>query len=265
MRPHATCAPSPARPRRPLALALALLASLSATALSPAAAYASPDALEPESSLGALHELRVSVGAAGAVQGSFITQPKSELYKVGGAYADVPYSGYGGVGGAAALSVEGAWRFIGLSVGYTHSLDSADGKIDGRALTLSQTTHHIPLTLRVELPSALVRPSLFGGVDWVSVSSPELKQDAVFDVIYSGASASSYRAWIFGLGFDVMLTSALRLPIRLYGIFNPTTRDSLNDALIASPQTNPYPFALRSEWIWQAGISVGVSFDVYQR
>jgi hypothetical protein len=214
-----------------------------------------------------VHDLRVAVSAAGAVQGSFITKPDNEYYRALNLNFDVPYSGYGGVGGAAALSAEVAWKVLGLSVGYLHGFDSAKGKIDGQALSLSQTTHHIPITLRAELPSALVRPSLFGGIDWVSASSTTL--ESYPGSLYKTARAESYQAWMFGLGFDFMLTPQLRLPVRLYGIFNPAKRDSLNDAI--SPQfslDSPSSFGtfeLRSEWTWQAGVSVGVSFDVYQR
>ena len=221
----------------------------------------------PTPALSDLHELRVAVSAFGAVQGSFITKPDNEYYSDGPLRYDIPYSGYGGVGGAMGLSFEVAWKVLGLSLGYTHSLDAAKGKIDGQTLSLSQTTHHVPLTLRAELPSALVRPSVFGGLDWVSASNTSLTSYPGSP--YKSARAESYQAWMFGLGFDVMLTSTLRLPIRLYGVLNPVTRASLNDAI--SPQgpliaQGVAPnIELRSEWVWQAGVSVGVSFDLYQR
>jgi|GEM_PF-3442802 len=248
-------------------LALALPAAPRPASAQSAASPGAPERAPLSAPLSALHELRVAVGAAVAVQGSFISKPKSEYYQQPGILWDVPYSGYGGVGGAGAASVEVAWRALGLSVGYTHSVDAAEGKINGQALSLSQTTHHVPLTLRAELPTALVRPSLFGGVDWVSVSGTALQ--APPGTGYSDARADSYRAWIFGLGFDALLGPRLRLPVRLYGVFNPAPRDTLNDVI--EPQLSLSEsgglgfFRLKSEWVWQAGISVGVSFDVYQR
>ena len=53
----------------------------------------------PTPALSDLHELRVAVSAFGAVQGSFITKPDNEYYSDGPLRYDIPYSGYGGVGG----------------------------------------------------------------------------------------------------------------------------------------------------------------------
>jgi len=210
--------------------------------------------------------LRVALGLSGGVNGSFLQKPQDELYYVSeNSGADYVYPGFGGVGGLVALQLDLGWRFITLSTGYTQSFDQADGKADGGTLTISQTTTHIPLTLRFELPLELVRPSLFGGLDWVSPSDSSVEYTRPLSP-YQGIRSESYRAWTFGFGLDFMVSELIRIPLRFYGVLNPTPRDSLNDSIALQVIGNQITNAeLRGEWDWQAGVTVGFSYDVYRR
>ena len=207
-------------------------------------------------------ELRVALGVSAGAQGSFLQKPSDEYYYIDQLAGDYVYPGFGGVGAVAGAQLDLGWRFITLSTGYMEGFDQAEGKTDGFTVTMTQRTRHIPLTLRFELPSRIASPSIFGGIDWVTPSEGELKTKGPMD--FQGVKSEAYRAWTFGLGVDVMLTDVLRLPIRLYGILNPTPKDTLNDALLweSAPIGQP---TVRGEWDWQAGVTLGVSYDVYRR
>ena len=206
--------------------------------------------------------IRVALGVSAGAQGSFLQKPSDEYFYVGQLRGDYVYPGFGGVGAVAGAQLDLGWRFITLSTGYMEGFDQAEGKTDGFTVTMTQRTRHIPLTLRFKLPSRIASPSICGGVDWVMPSEGELKTKGPMD--FQGVKSEAYRAWTFGLGVDVMLTDVLRLPIRLYGILNPTPKDTLNDALLweSAPVGRP---SVRGEWDWQAGVTLGVSYDVYRR
>jgi hypothetical protein len=63
-----------------------------------------------------------------------------------------------------------------------------------------------------------------------------------------------------------MVSELIRIPLRFYGVLNPTARDSLNDSIALQVIGNQITGAeLRGEWDWQAGVTVGFSYDVYRR
>ena len=220
---------------------------------------------------GAPHEpplgLRVALGVYGSVQGNFMTKPKDEYYQQGNGYFDIPYPGFGRVSGAGGAQLDVAWRYFALSVGYRHSLDSAEGKLDGQTVTMSQDTHHVPLTLSVTAPGELIRPMVFGGLDWVSASNASLEVPPSYQNIYTGLDTEPYQAWTFGAGFDIVVHDKLSVPIRFYGVFNSAPRDTLNDVVVSEdePLTANSTLKMRGEWTWQTGVSIGVSYDLYTR
>lgn len=246
-----------------LLFSAALYAAPSAQEASKEAATSAPQAT-PTSDVTPLG-LRVALGLSSGANGSFIQKPKNEYYQLGAIlYDNIVYPGFGGVGGLIGAQLDIGWRFVTLSTGYTLSFDQAEGKANGLTMTIKQQTAHIPLTLSLELPSKIASPLIFGGFDWVSPSEGELEMsDAIISSPYQGITAKPYRAWRFGLGVDVMLTDVLRLPIRLYGLLNPVEKDTLNDSIAGDPLQGKG--SLRGEWDWQAGVTLGLSYDVYRR
>lgn len=252
------------------------------SSLSPVASVASPtsNTTQGKSSEATAHQVtsdenalgfRIAVGISSGVNGSFLQKPKDEYYYSDNSYIEYVYPGFAGVGGVIGAQLDLGWKFITLTTGYTQSFDQAEGKADGRTVTINQNTGHIPLTIRFELPSKIVSPSIFGGIDWVSPSDSKIEMaNELIPKSYQGVQSASYQAWIFGLGFDVMLSAEMRMPIRFYGILNPTPKDSLNDSidlnytLVGNVLTNSEAI-VKGEWDWQAGITVGFSYDVYRR
>ena len=205
--------------------------------------------------------------------GVFLTKPNDEYYYTEeGRVVDIAYPGFGGVGPAFGVDLTLAWRMLSLSTGYHLSLDNAQGKVDGFMHTLEQTSYHLPLTLNITVyDEGSVRPVLFGGLEWVSGEEGSLKTSQSYTSFYEGLETEDYRAWTFGLGLDVVMSGGWRVPIRLYGSFHPEERETLNDLIMGESVTSSGGFInasgaqVRGAWTWQAGLRVGVSYDLYTR
>lgn len=201
----------------------------------------------------------------GLVAGSMISEPKNKTIELNGATLIAPYPGFGGVGGGGGLSVGLNWEAISLEVGLEWSADEGEGRIDGFTYTLSQTTRHIPLTLRFEVPGLKVRPSLFGGVDWVSPSGAELTQPEGYALVppITGVASESYTAWRFGLGFDILLNNRMRIPLRITANYTPMERNTIDDLVVKEEGVGGAVVGIRyrSTWHWQPHVSFGFRYD----
>ena len=179
-----------------------------------------------ESKLG----LSFYAGAAGFVNGSFLLNSKNDFYEGANTAGSIPSPTWGGVGGGGGAHLGIRWQFVSVDFGYEYSSDQADGKIDGNTYTIEQTTTHLPLTLRLEVPTETVRPSFFGGLNWVSIDKSSVvnppNQPFNVDSIYE-----DYTAWRFGIGIEIMVTDQLRIPIRFSANYAPSDRDNLDDVL----------------------------------
>ena len=211
------------------------------------------------------HDSRAYIGAHGFVNGSFISEPKSKTLNINNLTYQLPYPGFGGVGGGGGGVLGVAWKALSLDIGFDWSVDSAEGRIDGFTYTMSQTTQHIPLTIRAEVPNLTVRPSLLLGVDWVSTSKTSLEKPSGFVVNppLLEPNKESYTAWRFGFGFDFMLSDRLRLPLRILAIYAPIDRSDLSEYIIveSGPSGVTTGFKYRSQWEWQPQITLGLSYD----
>ena len=256
---------------RSLHASILLSCALSATLIFSSAAHAQTTPLKPqpltstESSQSA-KPFRAYGGAIGSVTGSFIPEPKNKTIEIGGQTLIAPYPGFGGVGGGGGILLGVGWRALSLDVGIAWSVDQGEGRIDGQTYTISQTTRHIPLTLRAEIPDLAVRPSAFVGVDWVSPSDAELEQPTLLTFVppITGTYSEDYTALRFGIGLEIMVSSRLRIPFRLTGIYAPIDRDTIDDLVVqdqAVPNGPTTGIRYRSTWNWQAQVSLGVIYD----
>ena len=205
-------------------------------------------------------------GAVGSVTGSFIPEPKNKTIEIGDQTLIAPYPGFGGVGGGGGILLGVGWRALSLDVGVAWSVDQGEGRIDGQTYTISQTTRHIPLTLRAEIPDLKVRPSAFVGVDWVSPSDAELEQPTLLTFVppITGTYSEDYTALRFGIGLEIMVNPRLRIPFRVTGIYAPMDRDTIDDLVVqdqAVPNGPTTGIRYRSTWNWQAQVSLGIIYD----
>ncbi|MAD61813.1 MAG: hypothetical protein CMH49_09945 [Myxococcales bacterium] len=204
-------------------------------------------------------EFRAYFAANGFVNGSFITEPKSKTLPSNGQLLVLPYPGFGGVGGGGGLNIGIAWKALSLDIGLDWSVDQGEGRINGQTFSLSQTTRHIPLTLRAEIPNWAVRPSLIGGLDWVSSSDTKLETPIGFisSPPLLDPESQEYTAWIFGFGLDFMLNDTLRIPFRILAVYAPLDRSDLSERI----ELESNGFRFNSQWEWQPRISLGLSYD----
>ena len=222
--------------------------------------------------------LEVGFSAFGFVNGSFIDEPAEDdkTVFVDGTPVKLPYSGFGGVGYGGGLGLMIGWQGIAaLETQIIRSFDGGAGNIiyDGvrYEFEMGQTAWHVPLLFRLSVPVAPVRPYVFGGPEWIFVPEGE----ATFD--FSGgnvrddwdAVADDYRVWSFGLGFDVIVPAGendVRLPIRFKGSYNTglgntaEDRTDLDNCTITRGLIDCETQAYRSEWQWQAFITLGVQY-----
>ena len=217
-----------------------------------------------ESSLDSSKEFRAYFGASGFVNGSFITEPKSKTLPNNGQLLILPYPGFGGVGGGGGLNLGIAWKALSLDIGLDWSVDQGEGRINGQGFTLSQTTRHIPLTLRAEIPNWSVRPSILGGIDWVSSSDTKLETPVGFisSPTLLNPESHDYTAWLFGIGLDFILNDTLRIPFRILAVYAPLDRTDLSERIELEKNGNAITgFRYNSQWEWQPRVSLGLSYN----
>ena len=204
------------------------------------------------------------VSGHGFVNGSFISEPSNKtLSSDGGITQVLPYPGFGGVGGGGGIALGVNWKALSVDLGFDYSSDQAEGRINGQTLTMSQTTHHIPLTVRVSVPQAKwVKPSLFGGINWVSRSGSKMDAPPFTPPLLSPQD-DSYTAWRFGLGFDIYLTDAWSIPFRILANYAPIDGDSLDERveLVRNESNALTGIRYTGQWEWQPQITLGLTYD----
>ena len=205
--------------------------------------------------------IKIYGGAGGFVNGSFLLKAKSDFYNGSYTAESVPSPTWGGVGGGGGAHLGIRWKALSLDIGYEGSIDQAEGKINGLTYAIEQTTNHMPLTLRLELPSTTVRPSIFGGLDWVSISRSSTKRPTSGFIYQVDTIYDDYTAWRFGLGIEIIVDEHLRIPLRFLANYAPTERENLDDVLELD-LTN-MQIRYKSEWVWQPQISLSVVYDFY--
>lgn len=231
---------------------------------------AGPDAMAPPGAgrVGP-REWEIGVSVFGLGNGSFFTEPSTA--DKGGLF----YPGFGGAGGGGGLDVSGAWRgILGLDLGFYISSDTGQGSLNDYEFTIGQTAMHIPIRVRVQLPSERgVRPYLFGGPDItvplgdaeVSNIDPTLKSAiAAGNATKLGAKASTYVAWTVGLGFDFLIPidgQDFRIPLTIRANLNPGVGAKAEDRLEKPISQENYVF--NTEWEIQAVATLGFAWYFY--
>ena len=211
---------------------------------------------------------QVSVGAFGGVVGSFMEEP-SETNKTArfrGTSVAVAYPGFAGVGGGGGVSVDVMYKgIIGLELHLYNAKETAKGHLDvagtRHQIELSKTAWHIPLLFKLAIPTAVVRPFIFGGFDFVLESEPEVETT----LIGADALGDGYTATQFGFGFDFFVHERVRIPLMLRGSRNFAMDSNVEDLMsfdgCSLSNNNVLScFQYRTAWQWQAFVSLGVSY-----
>jgi hypothetical protein len=216
-------------------------------------------------------DFKLSIGVFGLVNGSFLSAPDEKTLELSinqnTAIAPLAYPGFGGVGGGAGLNLEFSWRFVGLSFDIYQSKDQGSGKLDLISRDMGQSAWHLPLMLKLMIPNRVVTPYAIVGWEWVKpnqASWEDQKSNIIQPGIniggknYSyGAYSQNYDAFVFGLGLDIRLLPSLSMPIRLRGHHSFMKKDTLNDVMKATDSQ----LLFRSQWEWQAELTIGLKYD----
>lgn len=206
--------------------------------------------------------LKGGVGLHGLGGGTFLEQPLEA--EVDG-YV-VPSQGWAGFGGGGGLTLEGrAFDAVGLEIGFFRRHDVARSTFEFNGTDMpfqvSQNAWHVPIQLKVGLPTGVVRPQLFGGGQFVMPGAPEITQPSGLGTELS-ATSEPYKAWAFGFGLEFVpkgLPIDLRVPLGLRGAYNTgvgTNAGDRADYTFTGSRLDAIDY--RSVWTWHAAATLGL-------
>lgn len=212
-------------------------------------------------------QVEIGVHAYGLAIGSFLTEldDSKKVIMVNGRPVLAVYPGFGGFGGGGGIAVDVSWQgIIGLQLGLFGSVDKGSGSINNVDFNIGQTAMHMPILLKVAAPVPTVRPFAVFGPEFVFPGEATADTDAPGGVKVD-AQAGTYLALAFGFGFEFVLPVPdmdVRIPLSFRGAWNPAVEDDINDrATFEVENGNLLRSAVfKSEWEWQAVVTLGVAF-----
>ncbi len=212
----------------------------------------------------------------GTVTGSFISEPEGNAKLIptpDGRITDMPYPGYGGVGGGGGIALTGMYLgIVGFDFQLSISNDAATGEVNGDDFTFSTTALHLPLHLRLAVPGETVRPFVFGGVEFVFPGEVTIEESPAIGLDGGGGAldiemnSDSYYMWSFGFGFDFILPVEghdLRIPFKVKGAVNPNVGSKATDRMTLdgpADDVSKWQLNVDSELEWQAAIQLGLAY-----
>ena len=206
-------------------------------------------------------KLELGASVMGYVGGSFLTEP-SDKSVAEGIPQEYVYPGFAGVGGGGGVGLQLAYEgWLGLVVDVLYTSDKGRGTISGVDVTIGQMALHVPVMARLAIPSEHFRPFIQVGPEFVFPGEAEADYDQDRVRGSAKANASSYMSVAFGVGCEFMLPIEgvdLRVPFALRGNINPSTPDTARDRMTISESQQQMD--MNSEWEYQAGISLGLSY-----
>ena len=170
----------------------------SAAAQDDASVESPPQPAPAASSSGSDIRLDLAAGMRGGVSGvaghgfdndEYVIDNNGDRIPQGGQWPYPEYYGHFGMGGTGGLSLELRLNnFIGIETGVFYSRDNASGYVDkdmaDTGTTIARihseqntTAYHVPLLLKLNIPSDFVRPFLGVGIQFVSQISSELEYE----------------------------------------------------------------------------------------
>ena len=206
-------------------------------------------------------EIGVSLlGSAGAV---FLNEPEDQTVTIGASEVDVVYPGFGGVafGGGLTLDIRYA-GIVGIETGALLSRDYGAGEINDVNITIGQSSVHVPLILKLMIPTGMARPFLFGGLEFVmpGEASAEHDSDLLPEDLFT-AVADPYRLVSFGFGLEALVGNDnvdIRIPIAIRGGINTSTPEGVEGRAEYNLGSGSIEF--NSEFQYHIMMTVGVSY-----
>lgn len=166
--------------------------------------------------------LKVGVGLFFNAGGAFQAQPQDRGHP--DFTGELPYSGMAGFspGAGARLDVR-LYDILGIELQVIRAWDQAESKytINGTdvGFQVKQPAWHVPINLQIGVPSKILRPYLFGGIEMVIPTRTEFPSPAGIPWSMSGGT-KTFHMWDFGFGFETRLPIEgvdLRVPLQFRG------------------------------------------------
>lgn len=204
---------------------------------------------------------KLGAGVMGAAGANWISKPSN---------ASVSYPGFAGFTAGGGLMLEArALGLVGVEVDLYRADNHGEGDLTAGSTTatlkIGQPALHVPILLKVVVPTGIVRPFVVFGPELVFPGTSD------FSASPSGAfatratvSADSYTMWTGGLGLEIKLPLPmidLRIPVGLRFGLNPALGDTLDKrAEIRGTSGNVVTdIHYKSEWEYQAQLTLGAA------
>jgi hypothetical protein len=174
----------------------------------------------------------VGVGLMGQIGGNFQDKPGDRPL----GYPDIN-PGFGGMTAGGGLMLDGRiLEMLGLEVDVLRTSDKGSGNVTFSAatpfgtisqtekVTIGQPAWHIPMLVKLVVPSPLVAPEFFLGPELVLPGSGSVTLDPAVAGVTVHAKADTYWMITGGGGVEIKLPLPildLRIPITLRGSYNP--------------------------------------------
>jgi hypothetical protein len=205
--------------------------------------------------------LDVGAGALVAGNGSFLDEPNDKVVSVNGNNYEAIYPGFGGLGLGGGLALEARFAdLIGLEMNLLFTEDVGRGDINGVETTIRQSAVHLPLLLKLSVPSPLIKPNAFVGLEFVFPGDPTIKSERpVFSTLE--AENGNYKMLAFGLGMEIappIVGIDLRIPVSLRGSMSLDDTGKIEDRVRVIEGGNGEVFD--SRWQWHVYATVGVMY-----
>ncbi len=209
--------------------------------------------------------LTLGIGVLGVVGGDFLDKPSDRTLPGSPHSADI-YPGFAGLTAGGGLMFDARFfDLIGLELDVYRSSDRGAGTLTINGvdsdISLGQGAWHLPLLLKLTVPTRVVRPMLFVGPEFVLVGAPHCTVTSQLPDEFFSSRTSDYTLVTFGLGLEIKLPVKavdLRIPFTLRGSYNPGVSDKLADRMRIS-DTKPQGFDYDSNWQFQALATLGVA------
>ncbi|MCA9568377.1 MAG: outer membrane beta-barrel protein [Myxococcales bacterium] len=200
----------------------------------------------------------VKVGVGGVFQGGspFTAGPSGDLL-----------TGLQGMSPGFGLSADvRALGIVGVEIDAIRSNDTGFttfGAEDGESLEVRQPSWHVPVLLKLGLPSGPVRPNVQLGAQLIVPTESMLDVQGTSPFALA-ADASPYMTWTAGLGAEIALPFGpdIRLPIAYRAAFDtPSSRAAGARALYAlDPDSRVVLSESTTEWRYHGALTVGLAY-----
>ena len=252
--------------------------ALSALALASVTLFALDASAQEDASL---DRIDLAIGIKGGATGSWVIDEMPESSNITGTnfVVDPDFFPMFGWGGNVGLSVDARYAgIIGIETGVLLSFDNGEGwtdKQDASGTVLARiyqkqesTSLRIPLMLKLSTPSGTVRPVFGAGIEFVNQSDSKLtyrtdNQAGNADALTAELNRrnlivpSSYMMAKVALGMELNF-GAVRIPIEVAGMFNPTWENSFANRVTAVRGSNANDFEFDYDGIYQGHFSINI-------